>query len=235
MASSGSTPVYLPPLQVITESLVNEWIIDRFVSDLLPSVGKFLAGFAIASILGVGGGIVLGMNRTARALLAPLVLFLRSVPGPVLVPFGILFIGIGAPMNIFIIVLGAVWPTLLSTTDGVRGLDSQLEDVTRSYRLTFFQQLVFVVLPSASPQIFAGLRTSLQLSIILIVVAEMVGSTNGIGYYILLSQQTFEVADTWAGTLLLGALGYLASLLFLRVERRALAWQHGMHAATGKE
>ena len=128
-------------------------------------------------------------------------------------------------MNIFIVILGAIWPTLMGTIDGVRSLDLVRRDMARSYRLTLGQRLVHIILPNAGPQIFAGMRTTLQLSIILVVVAEMLASTNGVGYYVLASQQTFNVAETWAGTLLLGILGYLSSLLFISAERRVLRWQ----------
>lgn len=138
-------------------------------------------------------------------------------------------------MNVFIIVLGAVWPTLLGTIDGVRALDPQLRDVVRSYRLTTRQYIFDVVLPNAGPQIFAGLRTTLQLSIILIVVSEMVASTNGVGFRLLLSQQTFSVTETWSGTLLLGVLGYLAAIIFIQVEKKVLAWQQGMLASAEKD
>ncbi|MBB4932839.1 ABC-type nitrate/sulfonate/bicarbonate transport system permease component [Lipingzhangella halophila] len=235
VATWDSDSLYFPSLQHIVEVFARDWLGARIGSDLLPSLGKLLTGFALSAVLGVGLGLLLGMAPMARAAVGPIVLFLRSVPGPVLVPFGILVIGIGPSMNVFIIVMGAVWPTLLNTIDGVRSLDEQLRDMARSYRLTRAQRIRSVILPSAGPQIFAGLRVSLQLSIILVVVSEMVASTNGIGYYVLLSQQTFQVPETWAGTLLLGALGYLASLAFVQVERRVLAWQIGMHATTGKE
>ena len=105
--------------------------------------------------------------------------------------------------------------------------------MSRSYKLTLRQRVRYVILPNAGPQIFAGLRTTLQMAIILIVVSEMVASTNGIGYYVLNSQQTFAVAETWAGTLILGLLGYLANLVFIRLERYVLRWQTGLRASTG--
>lgn len=234
-ASAGSTSLYFPPLAEILSVFGRDWLGARVVSDLLPSLGKFLAGFAISAVLGIGIGVLLGMSRVARALTEPLILFLRSVPGPALVPFGILIVGIGAGMNIFIIVLGAIWPTLLGTISGVRSLDPQLVDMARSYRLTLGQRLRYVILPNAGPQIFAGLRTTLQLSIILIVVSGMVASVSGIGYAVLYSQQTFDVAETWSGTILLGILGYIASLIFIQVEKRILAWQIGLRATAGKD
>ena len=234
IASAGSTSLYFPPLAEILRSLGTDWLGSGIASGLLPSLGKFAAGFAIAAVCGVGLGLVIGLSPALSALAEPIVQFLRSLPPPVLLPIGLLLFGIGPSMNIAIIAFGAVWPTLLNTVDGVRSLDLQALDVARSYRLTLRQRIVFMILPSAGPQIFAGLRTTLQISIILIVVSEMVASVNGIGYRLLNAQQTFEVTDTWAGTLLLGLLGYIAAFLFIRIERRVLRWQYGMRAMSGK-
>ena len=233
IASESSTSLYFPSLRTIVETLRTDWLGPGFAQHLLPSVGKFLAGFLIAALTGIGMGLVVGLYPVLRAAAEPIIQFLRSLPPPVLLPIGLLLFGIGPSMNIAIIVFGAIWPTLLNTIDGVRSLDPQLTDMTRSYRLTRAQKIRHVILPNAGPQIFAGLRTTLQMSIILIVVSEMVASTSGIGYYVLNSQQTFAVPQTWAGTLVLGLLGYLANLVFIRLERSVLRWQAGMLATTG--
>lgn len=234
IASAGSTSLYFPPLAEILRSLATDWLGSGATTGLLPSLGKFAAGFAIAAVAGVGIGLVIGLSPVLSALAEPIVQFLRSLPPPVLLPIGLLLFGIGPSMNVAIIAFGAIWPTLLNTVDGVRALDLQVLDVARSYRLTLRQRVLYLILPSAGPQIFAGLRTTLQISIILIVVSEMVASVNGIGYRLLNAQQTFEVTDTWAGTLLLGLLGYIAAFLFIRIERRVLRWQYGMRAMSGK-
>lgn len=233
-ASANSTSLYFPPLQTILTTLWSGLLVDGLVTDVLPSVVKFLIGFAIAAVLGIVLGICIGMSSALRAATEPIVQFLRSLPPPVLLPIGLLLFGIGPSMSVAIIVIGAIWPTLLNTVDGVRSLDPLVKDMSRSYRLTMPQYIRFVLLPNAGPQILAGLRTTLQISIILIVVSEMVASTSGIGFYLLNSQQTFAVAETWAGTLLLGILGYLANLAFLRLERYVLRWQYGMRALTSK-
>lgn len=231
VTSAGSQNIYFPPLAMILETFGEDWLGERVLSDLLPSLGKFASGFLISAVLGVAIGTWLGLSPAARESAEPLVQFLRCLPPPVLLPVGLLFFGITDFMNIAIIVMGAIWPTVLNTSDGVRSLDPQVQDMARSYRLSYGQRLFSIVLPNAAPQIFAGLRTTLQLSIILIVVSEMVAAVRGVGFYILNSQQTFAVAQTWAGTLLLGIIGYLSTLVFLRVEKRVLNWQYGMRRA----
>lgn len=233
-ASLGRDSLYFPSLQTIVETIRTELLGSKFTDTPLPSLGRFVAGFLIAATLGIVVGALIGLSPVLRAAVEPIVQFLRSLPPPVLLPIAMLLFGLGTTMNIAIIVLGSVWATLLSTIDGVSAVDGQLRDVARSYRLTWWQYISRVVLPSAAPQIFAGLRTTLQLSIILIVVDEMMGSTNGIGYYLLNSQQVFQVPQTWAATLVLGGIGYLTNLVFLQVEKRVLRWQYGLLAAQGR-
>jgi ABC-type nitrate/sulfonate/bicarbonate transport system permease component len=88
------------------------------------------------------------------------------------------------------------------------------------------------VLPAAAPQIFAGMRTSLSLALILMVISEMVASTNGIGYFVLQSQRSFAIPEMWSGIILLGILGYAFNAVFLLIERRVLAWHRGARAAS---
>lgn len=228
IGSAGSSSPYFPPLSEILETFRADWLFTNVGSDLLPSLARFGLGFLIASLLGVAIGMLIGLNPTARRLTLPIIQFLRSIPPPALLPIALLFFGITSSMNVAIIVIGAVWPTVLNTEDGVRSVDPQLQNVSRSYRLSAFERIAFVVLPAASPQIFAGLRVTLQISIVLIVVSEMVGAVNGVGFYVITAQQSFAINETWAGTILLGLIGYFATLVFVQIEKRVLAWQYGM-------
>lgn len=226
--SANSTDPFFPPLSKIVETLRTDWLGPAFVDHLLPSVQNFLTGYAIAVLAGVVIGLILGMNPLIRTMLDPFVQFFRSLPPPVMLPIALIIFGIGATMNIFIIVFGSIWATLLNTADGVVGVHSQIRDTARSYRLGFWQRVRRVLLPAAAPQIAAGMRTSLQIAIILIVVSEMVGAVAGLGYYVIKAQSMFKIYETWAGTIVLGLLGYFASAIFVFIERRVLAWYTGM-------
>jgi ABC-type nitrate/sulfonate/bicarbonate transport system permease component len=87
------------------------------------------------------------------------------------------------------------------------------------------------MLPAAGPQIFAGMRTSLSLALILMVISEMVASTNGIGYFVLQSQRSFDIPEMWSGILLIGIIGYALNVVFLLIERRVLRWHRGSRAS----
>lgn len=223
--SAGSQSVYFPPLSTILHTFQQDWLFRLVPTNVAPSVRNFALGFALATVSGVLVGTAIASFRWLRLAVWPYVHFIRSIPPAALLPFGLTVLGLGASLKVGIIAIGAVWPTLLNTVDGIHGSEPLLTDFARVYHLSRWQRLRYVVLPAASPQIFAGIRTTLQISIILIVVSEMIASTEGIGYYVLQSQQSFAVAQTWAGTILLGLLGYLGNLAFNAVESRALAWQ----------
>lgn len=225
--STGSTSFYFPPLSRILESFRSTWLFARVGSDVVPSLVHLLLGYAISAVIAIPVGIALGLSAVARRATDPIVEFLRAIPAPALIPFGIVVLGIGSTMKIFIIVLVCVWPVLLNTIDGVRGIDEQLLDTASAYRTAARDRLRHVVLPAALPQIFAGLRTSLSLAVILMVTSEMVASTNGIGYFVLQSQRTFAIPEMWSGIILLGLLGCALNLLFGLVEARVLSWHRG--------
>ncbi|MEV1290629.1 ABC transporter permease subunit [Pseudonocardia sp. NPDC049635] len=124
-------------------------------------------------------------------------------------------------MKVALIAFVCFWPILLNTVDGVAGVDPTLQETARSYRIPRGEYLRRVVLPSASPQIFAGARVSLSIAVIMMVVSEMVASTEGIGYFVLQSQRTYAITEMWSGIALLALLGYALNGLFLLVERRA--------------
>jgi len=172
-------------------------------------------------------GIPLGLSRTARRAASPIVEFLRAIPPPALLPPAIVVIGVGNAMKVLIIAFVCLWPVLLNTIDGITGIDPTLNDTARVYGVRGADRLRRIVLPAAAPQIFAGMRTSLSLAVILIVISEMVASTYGIGFFVLQSQRSFAIAEMWSGILVLGILGYLLNLLFALAEGRVLAWHRG--------
>ena len=231
-ASYGSTDPFRPPLRTILATFPEVWTADRLRTDVLPSVLRLTAGYATAAVVGVALGTVIGSYRRVRAVCEPVLEFLRAVPPPVLVPVIMLFAGIGETMKIVVIASGCVWPILLNTVEGVRAVDPVMLETARSYGITGATRLRSLVLRSASPQIFTGLRQALSVGIILMVISEMFAAGNGIGFTVVQFQRSFAVPDMWTGILVLGLLGFLLSVVFQLVERRVLAWYHGLRAST---
>ncbi|WP_149823769.1 ABC transporter permease [Streptomyces tailanensis] len=232
LASDDSTDVYWPPLRTILTAFPDVWTGERLRADVLPSVLRLLAGYTSAAVVGLALGTVIGSYRRVRAVCEPVLEFLRAVPPPVLVPVIMLFAGIGDTMKIAVIASGCVWPILLNTVEGVRAVDSVMSETARSYGITGTARLRNVVLRSASPQIFAGLRQALSIGIILMVISEMFAASNGLGFTIVQFQRGFAIPDMWTGILVLGLLGFALSVVFRLVERRVLGWYHGLRASS---
>jgi ABC-type nitrate/sulfonate/bicarbonate transport system permease component len=227
--SRDSTSVYYPPLSAILDSFRQDWVSSEGIHNLRPSLTVLGAGFALAVVVGVAVGAVLGLSRTVERATRPLLELLRAVPGVALLPVFIVLIGIGLDMKITLVASGAVWPVLLNTIDGVRSTEPLLIDMARSYGMSPRRRLRSIVLPSAAPQIFAGARTALAISVIIMVVSETVGS-QGIGYFLLAAQRSFLISDMWGTIIALGILGYLLNLLFRLTEAVVLRW-HRLYQA----
>ena len=231
LLSAGSESFYFPPLTSILSTFADIWLFERIGSDVVPSLVRMGLGYGAAVLIAVVVGLSLGLMRRGRLVAGPIVEFLRSIPPPALLPFAILVFGTGTDMKVFIIAFVCLWPILLNTIDGVTGVDPTLRETTRVYGVSTIDRIRLVVMPAAAPQIFAGMRTSLSLALILMVISEMVASTNGIGYFVLQAQRRFNMPDMWSGIFVLGILGYALNAGFVLVERRVLRWHRGARAS----
>jgi ABC-type nitrate/sulfonate/bicarbonate transport system permease component len=231
LLSAGSESFYFPPLTSILSTFADVWLFERIGSDVVPSLARMGLGYGAAVVIALVVGVSLGLMRRGRLVAGPIVEFLRSIPPPALLPFAILVFGTGTEMKVFIIAFVCLWPILLNTIDGVTGVDPALRETTRVYGVRTIDRIRLVVMPAAAPQIFAGMRTSLSLALILMVISEMVASTNGIGYFVLQAQRSFDIPEMWSGIFVLGILGYALNAGFVLVERRVLRWHRGARAS----
>ncbi|MEV0717726.1 ABC transporter permease [Asanoa sp. NPDC050611] len=241
-AASAANP-YFPTPRVIGSTMADLWLsgppshlflTDAVAVDVLPSLLRLLAGFLVAGAAGIGLGLLLGRSDHASAYLGPTLTFLRSIPPPALLPVFFVLFPLGTPMQLAVIVFGVVWPVLLNTIDGAQNLDATLVETTRSMRLSRPRFLATVVFPAALPKIFAGLRVSLSLALILMVISELKGSYDGLGAQMILAQRNFDLPAMWAGIVLLGMLGYLLNALLLAAQHRVVGWHARSMSATGR-
>lgn len=223
-ASASSTNPYVPSLENIWNTILRDFANGVIVSGALFSLNNLAVGLGIAIVVGVGIGLILGESKWLFDTVSPLINFIRSVPQAALVPLIIGGFGIGAGPKMWAIFFACVWPIMLNTIDGVLGTEISVRRVSRVYRIPKSLYFRRVVLPSAMPQIVAGVRVALPIGIVVMVVSELFAAQEGLGYYILNNSSRFKVPETWAGALLVGVIGYLLSLLFVFFERRILKW-----------
>ena len=229
LAVLADDPVFWPTFTDVAARLWDAWIVnpDAWVASILPSIGRLLAGWLAAAVIGVGVGVVIGLSSTARDYVDPLVGFLRTLPPPALVPPFIVPLGIGDEMKVALIGFGVVWPILLNTADGVSSVEPLHRETARAYRIRPRDELLRIILPAAAPKIFAGLRISLSIAVILMVISEMVASVSGVGFELVQAQRNFRTLDLWATIVLLGILGYALNAALAGVEFRVLRWHRG--------
>ena len=225
--SADSVNAFFPPLALIMERFRELWLFDHFASDVLLSMGNLFTGMLAGIAAGVVVGFVLAMVPVVRWMFEPTIHFFRGIPPVAMIPIVITLIGFGTEMRVANIALAAFFPTLISTMDGIRGIDGSLKDVCSVYRLTPAERMLRVYLPAAGPQIFSGMQVSMQVGFVVMIASEMLGSSQGIGAMTLLAQQSFMSADMWAGILLLGVLGFLVNVAFELVKGRVLRWYIG--------
>jgi ABC-type nitrate/sulfonate/bicarbonate transport system permease component len=223
-----------PRLSTILVEFRQMWLFSQFGTHVVPSLERIALGFAIAAVAGVALGIPLGLSRWGRLWTMPHIEFWRAMPPPALLPISVVLLhSIGNLQKVSFIAFFCVFPILLNTIDGVRGIDPTLLETARSFNVPKRERILRLVLPGAAPQIAAGMRVSVSLAVIMMVLSEYFSSTSGVGYVLLISKNTFEFAPMWAAILLIGLLGYLLNALFGLVERRVLAWHRGWRAAGG--
>jgi ABC-type nitrate/sulfonate/bicarbonate transport system permease component len=225
--SEDSTTFFYPPLSRVVDSLQDDWLLEQVGTDLLPSLGRFAVGYLIAVASGIGLGTLIGLAPRVRQASQPVVEFLRSIPPPLMLPFALVVLGIGNDSKVSVIALGAVWPVLLNTIDGVRGVDPVTIDMARSFGLDRRIQVTRVVLPAASPKVAVGMRTALSVALILMIISEMQGSTNGLGFQVRSAQRSFDSAGTYAGVIVIGVVGLVVNLGFILAESRIMRWHRG--------
>jgi ABC-type nitrate/sulfonate/bicarbonate transport system permease component len=228
---------YFPP---ITEILYRTWQVwgapgwneGAVLDHVVPSMLRYGVGWSIAVAMAVALGLAIGLVPTVAQHLFPVVNFVRSVPPPLLLPLLIAVIGIGDDMKVVLIVVGVTPPLLLNTIDGVRSVDQGLLDTGAVFGIPRTATIARIVLPAAMPKMFAGLRISLAVGLILMVVSEMFAATNGIGFFIVQAQRGFRLVDMWTGVILLGVIGYGLNQALTVVEHRALRWHRGARGVT---
>jgi ABC-type nitrate/sulfonate/bicarbonate transport system permease component len=207
------------------------WLNSDGTANLLPSLGRMLGGWAAASLIGIVAGLAIGRLPLLAELTEPIVHFSRAVPPAILVPVFLVMLPVGTPMELATIVFGVLWPVLLNSIDGARHVDPGHIETARAFRVPAFQRLVRIILPSAAPKIFAGLRVAVALALTMMIISEFVGSTDGIGREENLAWTNFDVPVIWAIIILIGILGVVFNAVFSVAEHRALAWQRGVRSS----
>jgi ABC-type nitrate/sulfonate/bicarbonate transport system permease component len=228
LATRAADSLFFPTPGRIFASVWDEWIVnfgDAWSENFAPSLKRLLFGYFVAAFLSIVIGVAIGRSRKLSEYVEPIIHFVRAIPPPALLPLFIILLGIDDTQKIVLIATGVFPPILLNTIEGVRSIDPQLFDTAKVFQVGRVRQVTHVILPAAAPKIFAGLRISISIAVILMVISELFAATDGLGFRILQSSRRFQYVDLWAGIIVLGVVGIVLNGVLTLVERRVLKWR----------
>ncbi|GAA4534231.1 ABC transporter permease [Amycolatopsis samaneae] len=189
------------------------------------SIGRVGAGFVLGAAVGIALGVLAGLSRWGEALVDPPVQMLRTLPFLGLIPLFILWFGIGEQTKILLVALGVAFPLYLNVHSGIRATDERLVEATRALGFTRAERLWHVVLPGALPPALVGLRQSLGLAWLALIVGETVNADAGVGYLINNARDFLRTDVVVVGLVVYALLGLATDALVRLLERRALRWR----------
>jgi sulfonate transport system permease protein len=226
---AGSTGMisaqFLPTPLSIARAFTGLLVTGELTHHLGVSMGRAGIGFLIGGVLGLLFGVLTGLFRSVEYVLDPSVQVLRLVPHLAIAPLIILWFGFGEMSKIVIILTGSFFPLYINTFMGIRNVDNKLFEVSRVLGFSPYQKLRRLILPAALPGILLGLRLSLAVAWIGLVVAELIGSQSGIGFLINEAKQNSNTEVVFVGIIIFAIVGKLIDSLFRIIERKFLFWR----------
>jgi ABC-type nitrate/sulfonate/bicarbonate transport system permease component len=202
-----------------------EWTEGRLKQDMLYSGRNFVVGVGLAISTGVVLGVVIGWYRRLAMIVEPFLTALYSTPRVALIPLVLIWFGIGMWSKVFIVFINAFFPVLINTIGGVRAIDRDLVRAARAFCASDSQIFTTVVVPGSVPFILTGVRQAVSLGLIGVVVGEMFGGSEGIGYMVNYGGQTFQTDTVFLGVVIIAFAGIVLTWLAERLERHFSRWR----------
>jgi len=228
MAAALIDPLRFPKPQEVVDAAIQlattGYAGGTLLSHTLHSVKLALLGFVVASGSAVPIGLAMGVSRNAEAIIGPIIAFIRPIPPLAWIPLAIIWFGLGDGAKVFVIWFTAFVPTLINTFAGVRSTDPTIIAAARVHGAGRWNLLTEVILPSAMPSIFSGLRVSLQASWMALVAAELIGAYFGLGRVLMTAAQDIFPGMIVVAMAAVAACGAVMTWLLGIVERRCLPW-----------
>jgi NitT/TauT family transport system permease protein len=219
-------PVYIPTPTVIASTMWQLTLNGTLPTDVAVSLSRVLAGFGLALLVALPLGFLLGgFFRNFEKAVNPLLQVLGQANPFTLLPVFIVFLGIGELSKIAIIFWVTQWPVLFNTVTGIKNVDPVLVKVARTAGLGKFDVFRKVLIPASLPTVFTGIRMGAIFAFFMLIGAEMIGSTSGLGFLIMESQMVMEIPNMWAGIVTVALLGLLLNYTILFIEKRLTSWK----------
>ena len=219
------SPLFFSGPSAIVQRFWDELLHGRLRTDMRYSGLNFVLGFAMALVLGVILGVIIGWYRKVEMVTNPFVNSLYAIPRVAMIPLIIIWFGIGIWSKVFIVFMTAFFPILINTIGGIRATDPDLLRAARAFCASDWQIFKTLAVPGAVPFILTGIRQGVALGLIGVVVGEMFGGSEGIGFMVAYGSQTFDTAQLFVGVMVIAFAGILLTWLTERLERHFSRWR----------
>jgi sulfonate transport system permease protein len=228
LSSTGVLPARLLPSPIAIVHTAWSLLQQGTLQDAITvSLARAATGFAFGAVIGIGLALVAGLSRVGEYIVDPPLQMLRTVPFYGLIPLLILWFGIGELPKVVLVAFGVAIPLYLNTFAGIRGVDGKLAELAQVQQLGRVALIGHIMLPGALPQTLVGLRQSLGVAWLALIVAEQVNADAGLGYLINDAREFLRTDVVVVGLLVYCFLGLLTDAVVRLIERRALAWRRG--------
>jgi len=226
VARSGLwSPLLFPSLEKIGRELMLFFTRTEMLGEALVSLERALGGFALAAVVGILLGIVMGRSRFVAALLDPLFSGTYAVPKLALFPIFIFVFGIGSLSKVALVFLECLYPIVIMTYAGAREVQEKLLWSARNMGASRAAILRRVVIPATTPFIFAGFRVALPVAMIVVVITEMISSADGLGYQVIYAMASLKTDRMLAVVVVIAALGWLLDKAVVLARDRLIYWE----------
>ncbi len=223
---TGIIPTYqLPTPQSVLERIVKMAQDGSLWAHLGTTTLRVLIGCFIGTVAAVILGSIVGFYQKAERIFDPIIQAFKAIPSLAWVPLFILWMGIGEPSKITLIAVGVFFPVYLNMVSGILNVDQKLIEIGKIYRLTHFQLVRRIIFPAAAPSFFVGLRSGLGLGWMFVVAAELMGASEGLGYLLIVGQNTSSPDIIIASILLFALIGKLTDWVIKLTENKLLKWR----------
>jgi ABC-type nitrate/sulfonate/bicarbonate transport system permease component len=219
------SPLFFSGPSAIAKQMAYAWTRGHLKSDLLYSGTNFVLGFAAAVVAGVTVGILVGWYKKLRLLLDPALNALYATPRVAMIPLILIWFGVGMWSKVFIVFISAFFPILVNTVGGMRAIDRDLLRAARAFCASDWQIFKTVAIPGSVPFILTGIRQGVALGLIGVVVGEMFGGSEGVGFMVAYGGQTFVTDTLFVGVVIIAAAGIVLTWIAERLERRFSQWR----------
>lgn len=222
-------PLFLPAPSAIWTAFQEAWTGafdgNPLVTQILASLGRVIGAFLLATLVGIPAGLAMGVSRTARAILDPIIEFYRPLPPLAYLPLMVIWFGIGEMSKVLLIFLACFAPVALAARSGVLSASSDQINAARALGASRWQVLRYVVLPAATPDILVGLRIGMGVGWTTLVAAEMVAASAGLGQMVLNASNFLRTDVVIMGILVIGAFAILFEFGMRWLERVLVPWK----------